>query len=81
MSDNGSSYISRDLAYWLRDNSMSHDRAASDHPQTQGKRERSHQTLKNRTLLQNYFLPGDLEKRIELFVDHHNHQRYHESWV
>jgi putative transposase len=35
--------------------------------------------LKNRILLENYFLPGDLEKQIETFVDHYNHQRYHES--
>ena len=28
---------------------------------TQGKIERWHQTLKNRILLENYFLPGDLE--------------------
>ncbi len=49
------------------------------HPQTQGKIERWHQTLKNRILLENYFLPGDLEAKIEAFVDHYNHQRYHES--
>ncbi len=29
--------------------------------------------------LENYFLPGDLEAHIEAFVDHYNHQRYHES--
>jgi hypothetical protein len=34
-----------------------------DHPQTQGKIERWHQTLKNRILLENYYLPGDLEAR------------------
>jgi len=28
---------------------------------------------------QNYFLPGDLEAHIEAFVEHYNHQRYHES--
>ena len=37
------------------------------------------QTLKNRILLENYFLPGDLEVQIEAFVEHYNHQRYHES--
>ena len=47
--------------------------------QTQGKIERWHQTLKNRILLENYFLPGDLEAQIEAFVVHYNHQRYHES--
>jgi len=40
---------------------------------------RWHQTLKNRILLENYFLPGDLEGQIERFVEHYNHQRYHES--
>ena len=79
LSDNGSSYISGDLADWLTDNQMSHVRGAPYHPQTQGKIERWHQTLKNRILLENYFLPVDLEKQIEAFVDHYNHQRYHES--
>ncbi len=45
----------------------------------QGKIERWHQTLKNRILLENHFLPGDLEAQVEAFVDHYNHQRYHES--
>jgi len=58
---------------------MSHVRGAPMHPQTQGKIERWHQTLKNRILLENYFLPGDLEAQIEAFVEHCNHQRYHES--
>ena len=58
---------------------MSHVRGAPMHPQTQGKIERWHQTLKNRILLENYFLPGDLEAQIEAFVEHYNHQRYHES--
>ena len=58
---------------------MKHSRGAPYHPQTQGKIERWHQTLKNRILLENYFLPGDLEAQIEAFVHHYNHQRYHES--
>ena len=58
---------------------MDHVRGAPYHPQTQGKIERWHQTLKNRILLENYFLPGDLKAQIEAFVAHYNHQRYHES--
>jgi transposase InsO family protein len=49
------------------------------HPQTQGRIARWHQRLKNRILLENYFLPGDLKKQIESFVVRYNHQRYHES--
>ncbi len=79
LSDNGSSYISGDLAEWLDDRGMKHVRGAPYHPQTQGKIERWHQTLKNRILLENYFLPGDLEAQIEAFIDHYNHHRYHES--
>ena len=49
------------------------------HPQTQGKIERWHQTLKNRILLENYYLPGALEAQIDAFVEHYNNLRYHES--
>ena len=79
LSDNGSSYIAGDLAVWLKDQGMGHVRGAPHHPQTQGKIERWHQTLKNRILLENYYLPGDLENQIGAFVDHYNNHRYHES--
>jgi len=79
LSDNGSSYIAGDLAEWMESKDMKHVRGAPYHPQTQGKIERWHQTLKNRILLENYYLPGDLEAQIDAFVGHYNHQRYHES--
>lgn len=79
LSDNGPSYVAGDLAEWLADNGMDHVRGAPCHPQTQGKIERWHQTLKNRILLENYYLPGDLKAQIEAFVEHYNHRRYHES--
>jgi len=79
LSDNGSSYISADLAKWLDGQDMDHVRGAPYHPMTQGKIERWHQTLKNRILLENYYLPGDLEAEIDAFVADYNHLRYHES--
>jgi putative transposase len=79
LSDNGSSYISGELAEWLDEQRMAHIRGAPYHPQTQGKIERWHQTLKSRILLENYYLPGDLKAQIEAFIDHYNHRRYHES--
>ena len=79
LSDNGSSYTSGELAEWLDEQRMTHVRGAPYHLQTQGKIERWHQTLKNRILLENYYLPGDLEAQIEAFIDHYNHRRYHES--
>jgi putative transposase len=79
LSDNGASYVAGDLARWLEGKGIAHIRGAPNHPQTQGKIERWHQTLKNRVLLENYFLPGQLEAAVAAFVDHYNHRRYHES--
>ena len=79
LSYNGSSYVTAHLAECLQGKGMDHVRGAPHHPQTQGKIERWHQTLKNRVLLENYFLPGDLERQISTFVDRYNNHRYHES--
>ena len=79
LSDNGPGYISGELAAWLAGEGMEHIRGAPCHPQTQGKIERWHRTLKNRILLENHYLPGELEARIEAFVEHYNHRRAHES--
>lgn len=79
LSDNGPSYIAGELAEYIEANKMSHVRGAPMHPQTQCKIERWHQTLKNRILLENYYLPSDLERQVAAFVEHYNHARYHES--
>ncbi|TWI17255.1 transposase InsO family protein [Bradyrhizobium yuanmingense] len=49
LSDNGSSYVSDDLAEWLDQKGMQHVRGAPYHPQTQGKIERWHQARSSRT--------------------------------
>ena len=36
-------------------------------------------TLKNRILLENHRLPGELEARVGAFIEHYNHRRAHES--
>jgi len=65
----------------LSDNGPSSRPARSVHRQTQGKIERWHQTLNNRTLLENCFLPGDLSRQIEAFVEHYNHRRYQRASI
>lgn len=79
LSDNGASYIAGELADWLDDNGMDYVRGAPYHPQTQGKIEGWHQTLKNRILLENYFLPSDLKAEIGKLIAHYDHRRYRES--
>ena len=79
LSDNGPSYVANDLSDWLEAQGMRHTRGKPYHPMTQGKIERWHLSLKSRILLENYYLPGDLERAIDDFVQHYNHRRYHES--
>lgn len=79
LSDNGPAYIANDLEKWLKKRGIHQIHGAPMHPQTQGKIERWHQTLKNRILLENYFFPEDLEIQIKAFVDYYNNHRYHES--
>jgi transposase InsO family protein len=79
LSDNGPSYLSADLGKWLEQNGMAHSRGRPYHPMTQGKIERWHRSMKNQILLENYYLPGELEARIADFVAYYNTRRYHES--
>ena len=64
---------------WLKSQDMEHTRGAPYHPQTQGKIERYHRSMKNVVKLENYYYPWELEKAIAEWVAHYNHQRYHES--
>jgi putative transposase len=79
LSDNGPSYVANELATWLGGQGMRHTRGKPYHPMTQGKIERWHLSLKSQILLENYYLPGDLERAVGDFVEHYNHRRYHEA--
>jgi hypothetical protein len=73
------SYKPDSCAFWLRrrqsqgscrcarSSLRNHVRGAPSHPQTQGKIERWHQTLKSLILPENYYLPGDLQAHISRF--------------
>jgi putative transposase len=79
LSDNGPSYLSAQHGSWLTEHGMTHTRGKPYHPMTQGKIERYHRSMKNRALLEHYYLPGQLEARLAEFVDYYNTRRYHES--
>jgi len=79
LSDNGPCYISGELADYLEEKGMSHTRGRPYHPQTQGKIERWHRSMKNQILLNHYYLPSELEEQLHHFVSYYNHNRYHES--
>ena len=79
LSDNGSCYVSNEFSKFIHDQKMGHVRGAPYHPQTQGKIERYHRTMKNIVKLENYFYPDDLRAKLESFVNYYNNERYHES--
>lgn len=79
LSDNGPCYLSSELSHWLSEHGIPHTRGNPYHPMTQGKIERWHRTLKDRILLEHYYLPGELARQVEDFVTHYNTRRYHES--
>jgi transposase InsO family protein len=79
LSDNGPAYVSSELREYLQERGMGHTRGAPYHPQTQGKIERYHRSIKNVVKLHHYYFPGELEAAIGDFVAYYNHERYHES--
>ena len=58
---------------------MKHIRGKPNHPQTQGKIERYHRSMKNIIKLDNYYFPQQLKDRLVVFVDYYNNRRYHEA--
>ena len=79
LSDNGSGYVSRAFRDYLDLVGTRHVRAAPYHPQTNGKLERYHQSIKNDVHQVPYEVPSDLEVAIAGFVDHYNNRRYHKA--
>lgn len=79
LSDNGPCYRSEELKNFLDKVDVKHIRGRPHHPQTQGKIERYHRSMKNIIKLENYYLPGELELALGHWVDYYNNHRYHES--
>ena len=78
LSDNGACYIASELKDYLK-GKVEQIHGKVGHPQTQGKIERYHRSMKNIVKLDNYYCPEELVGAINEFVNYYNHQRYHES--
>ena len=79
LSDNGAGYVSRTFRDYLRLVGIGHILAAPYHPQTNGKLERYHQSIKREVNQVPYEFPGQLERAIADFVDYYNYRRYHKA--
>ena len=79
LTDNGSGYISGEMAKFLRAHWLRHIRTRSHHPQTTGKIERCQRTIKDVVTLVIHISPDQLRAAIAAFVDYYNRERYHEA--
>jgi putative transposase len=79
LSDNGSCYISGEFRKYLSFVGIKQINGKPCHPQTQGKIERYHRSMKNVIKLDIYYSPEDLLEAITKFVGYYNSERYHES--
>jgi transposase InsO family protein len=80
ISDNGPQFIARDFKAFIRISGMTHVRTSPYYPQSNGKIERWHKTLKNTTIRPK--APGSLEEArriVTSFVEHYNTVRLHSA--
>ena len=79
LSDNGACYISSELKTYLKSRGVVPIHGRVNHPQTQGKIERYHRSMKNIVKLDHYYCPDELVDALTRFVNYYNNERYHES--
>lgn len=79
LSDNGACYVASELKTFLKSKGITPVHGKLLHPQTQGKIERYHRSMKNVVKLNHYYCPEELNQALKNFVHYYNHQRYHES--
>ena len=79
LSDNGAGYVCRAFRDYLHLVGIRHILAAPYHPQTNGKLERYHQSIKREVNQVPYEFPSQLEKAIANFVEYYNFHRYHKA--
>jgi putative transposase len=80
ITDNGPQFIARDFKEFIRISGMTHVRTSPYYPQSNGKLERWHKSLKAECIRPGAPLtPQDARRLIEQYVDHYNTVRLHSA--
>lgn len=80
ISDNGSQFVSKDFKEYLRECDLKHVRTSVNYPQSNGKIERFHRTIKEEAIRkQSYVSLEDARKQVDAYVRHYNEKRLHSA--
>lgn len=80
ISDNGPQFIARDFKEFIRQAGMTHVRTSPFYPQSNGKVERWHRTVKGTCLREGSFANvEEVRRALEKFVAHYNEVRLHSA--
>jgi putative transposase len=80
ITDNGSQYISKDFAEYLKQTGLTHVRTSVNYPQSNGKIERYHRTIHEECLMTKSLIDlDDARKQVSQFIDYYNNERLHSS--
>jgi putative transposase len=80
ISDNGPQFLAKDFKEFIRISGMTHVRTSPYYPQSNGKLERWHKSLKSECIRPGTPLsPEDARRLIQHYVDHYNQVRLHSA--
>ncbi len=80
ITDNGSQFISKDFASYLKLVGLQHIRTSIKYPQSNGKIERFHRSISEEHLGRNSFVSiDDARKQIKNYIDYYNTKRLHSA--
>lgn len=80
ISDNGSQFISKDFAQFIRSNELTHIRTSVRYPQSNGKIERFHRTIQQECISKSSLITmEDAQKQFKEFIEFYNKKRLHSS--
>ena len=80
ITDNGSQFISKDFAEYLKLAGLQHIRTSIAYPQSNGKIERYHRTIHEECLMRKSLIDlDDARKQITKFIEYYNTKRLHSS--
>lgn len=80
ITDNGSQFISKDFAQYIKQVGLQHIRTSIAYPQSNGKIERYHRTIHQECLMTTSLIDlDDARKQIAEYIDYYNTKRLHSS--